>query len=708
MREPAIPQLSSEKTATRIASDATVITTARTAYLSADKGFFQTRATAYANYLDEYAIYETTHKSTKDAECDIDFLTHIAYDAAIASADADYTAALMDAYNTYTTATIRSIVNAAMFCTSIDTERADDTYDSEIEMAHFDYASQRLDAESIYIPIVRETYLPAGTHAHHTYLATREAYAAFVAADRETHRVTYTAVGMFTSTTPDACYARHLSRENYIIASENFLAVAKTACDIVDQTNCDAAAKALDLIGESAVGPLIDVLVNGCEQLCNCPDMNQGESEEQRQADIKRVQKIKDLKSANRTVVVKLGDIGKPAVDALIEILVHVNPLVRANVASALGRIRDIRAVESLIKALKDDSRSVRESAAIALGRIKDIRAVDPLIKALNDGYSFVVRESAAIALGRIKDRRAVDSLITTLKDDETVRTCAIYALGEIGEAAVDPLIKILENSDSKLRQIAAISLGYTRHPRAIDPLTNILGDEDQETRQCAAEALDLIKNTQSADLVTHKQKEPVTCTTREQLGLKVTRIAAGEQLSDLSGYYSVTALIKAGFIWDDMAPEGCDHCFLTNDVLVYQIEQHVGAVYSISALATAGFANVSAILCKQTNANIRHFDNTKCRLFENDVFYLISERAASLTRWQCEDDPEYASYDEHRTRLCAAIEACRTKDEERATRFTEQLTRINVCRSHPSETDKEIADNYWREYKKLLKQQEV
>lgn len=104
-----------------------------------------------------------------------------------------------------------------------------------------------------------------------------------------------------------------------------------------------------------------------------------------------------------------LGIIGKeaaPAVPFLIDMLKDKDEDVRVNVAIALGKIGNPRAVEPLIIALKDED--VRFSSALALGDIKDPRAVEPLIVALNKKEEEVLRRSAAEALGNIKDLSAV------------------------------------------------------------------------------------------------------------------------------------------------------------------------------------------------------------------------------------------------------------------------------------------------------------
>jgi HEAT repeat protein len=99
-----------------------------------------------------------------------------------------------------------------------------------------------------------------------------------------------------------------------------------------------------------------------------------------------------------------------------------------------------------LIAALKDKDSSVRSGASSALGSIKDVRAVEPLIAALKDEDSSV-RSGAAGALGSIKDARAVEPLMAALKDENLEIIAGAYSFfiqkGASGSEAL--LIKALD-----------------------------------------------------------------------------------------------------------------------------------------------------------------------------------------------------------------------------------------------------------------------
>lgn len=180
---------------------------------------------------------------------------------------------------------------------------------------------------------------------------------------------------------------------------------------------------------------------------------------------------------------------------------------IRKRAASALGELKDAKAVEALCAALKDAQDDVRWYAAEALVRI-GAPAVGPLCAALKDTYwellpavaeapenfgiSRYARRTAAEALGKIGDARAVEALCNALRDpDRYVCKNAAEALVRIGTPAVEPLCAALLN-DAVLvgRAAAAEALGKIGGAHAVEPLCAALKDENEDVRRAAAEAL--------------------------------------------------------------------------------------------------------------------------------------------------------------------------------------------------------------------------
>jgi HEAT repeat protein len=160
--------------------------------------------------------------------------------------------------------------------------------------------------------------------------------------------------------------------------------------------------------------------------------------------------------------------------------------------AKALGKIGGRQAVNSLFEALKDSRDApVRWEAAYALAEIGE-PAVEPLIEALRHGGA---RRRAARALAKI-GKPAVEPLAKALSDkDRFARRKAAQALGEIGDRrAVEPLIRALNDSDEIARRWAARALGEIGDRRAVEPLIEALSDSDGGVRRWAVLALAEIK----------------------------------------------------------------------------------------------------------------------------------------------------------------------------------------------------------------------
>jgi HEAT repeat protein len=197
-----------------------------------------------------------------------------------------------------------------------------------------------------------------------------------------------------------------------------------------------------------------------------------------------------------------LGKIKDPrAIEPLIADLTDAGPDLgfRAGAASALEMI-GAPAVDRLIAALKDADTDVRDLAASALGNIKDPRAIEPLIRALKGRHGIYdfFPGSAASALVNI-GTPAVEPLIAALRDaDRDVRKLAVFALGNIGDPrAVEPIIAALKDGNTDFQNTAASALAEIGAP-AVEPLIALLKDTDVNVRLSAASALGMIKDQRS------------------------------------------------------------------------------------------------------------------------------------------------------------------------------------------------------------------
>ena len=267
------------------------------------------------------------------------------------------------------------------------------------------------------------------------------------------------------------------------------------------------AATALGMIGDArAVEPLIAALKDGDSHVRGWVAYTLHNFKGDKQVVEPLIAALKDEDGTVRKYAAatlrKIGD--ERALDPLIAVLnTDENSEVRQ---VALGMLRDTRAVEPLIAAFIDDNSKVdKDEVAEALGALGDKRAVGPLIAALKkDKHRIHPQWSIVSALGWIGDEQAVLPLIAVLKSGHSAgatnkygtsyRETIRYALVDIGQPAVEPLIAVLQDKRaSDVWVHAAYALGKIGDARAVEPLSAMLNHENL-FRNHAASALDEIK----------------------------------------------------------------------------------------------------------------------------------------------------------------------------------------------------------------------
>jgi HEAT repeat protein len=148
--------------------------------------------------------------------------------------------------------------------------------------------------------------------------------------------------------------------------------------------------------------------------------------------------------------------------------------------------------VEAHIARLLDTNAAVnaRVSSAYRLGSLGDARAVEPLITVLGETESRI-RQATAIALGQLRDARAVEPLVAALRDaDNGVRESAATALGWLRDRrAVETLMWALRDRYAFVRRWVANALGKLGEP-GFQALLTALRDTNAGVRSDAAEAL--------------------------------------------------------------------------------------------------------------------------------------------------------------------------------------------------------------------------
>jgi len=96
--------------------------------------------------------------------------------------------------------------------------------------------------------------------------------------------------------------------------------------------------------------------------------------------------------------------------------------------------------------------------------------------------------------IGGIKSPRAAAALAGFASGtDDALLPTAVEALGNQGEAAVEPLVKLLRHRSNFVRWSAIRGLGRTKDPRGAEALIGILGEGAREQRAIVQEALSAI-----------------------------------------------------------------------------------------------------------------------------------------------------------------------------------------------------------------------
>lgn len=130
--------------------------------------------------------------------------------------------------------------------------------------------------------------------------------------------------------------------------------------------------------------------------------------------------------------IVLIGEEHRTKFAALLPKLLAGDPrtIIRCSAARGIGKLHMQSAVPALIKAMDDPQPLVRWDVAIALGEIGDTRAVQRLSRTVRLDPDSNVRAAAATSLGKLGTAEAIEALIETLRDRHTsVRHAAALAL---------------------------------------------------------------------------------------------------------------------------------------------------------------------------------------------------------------------------------------------------------------------------------------
>ena len=227
----------------------------------------------------------------------------------------------------------------------------------------------------------------------------------------------------------------------------------------------------------------------------------------------------------------QMGEAAEDAAPALLKSLVHPNPVVRANAADALGKLKSERARTALESACRDEDPSVR---ARALGAIEELGPApsstvvvieclidpDPQVRAtavdtIGNWPGIIVApevfrgliddandEVAARAIRFAPQLSTVDAVLPALRGrlhsppNPMVQTAAALALGKLGPPAADAepeLAVAAREGDSELRLAAMRALAQIQSPGAAGVFATGLLDPDAQVRKLASAGLMMV-----------------------------------------------------------------------------------------------------------------------------------------------------------------------------------------------------------------------
>jgi bilin biosynthesis protein len=226
-----------------------------------------------------------------------------------------------------------------------------------------------------------------------------------------------------------------------------------------------------------------------------------------------------------------LGVVGKPAVDTLIEALLHhSNEVVRRAAGKTLTLIEDPVAVPHLIHALLNDQDTVVQASAIgALARI-GIASVKPLLEVLASPNSSESNKGhAAWGLAFI-GAPAKEQLYTAYNSDSPeVRAAVVGAIAKVAEEdrhdtqSLDLLVNALKDNVADVRSEAASVLGNLKYPPAIPVLLELLDHPEAETRKSAALSLMKIGDRRSIAALQTALKRENESNTQKAIALAIS-----------------------------------------------------------------------------------------------------------------------------------------------------------------------------------------
>ncbi|MFN5516168.1 MAG: HEAT repeat domain-containing protein, partial [Cyanobacteriota bacterium] len=172
------------------------------------------------------------------------------------------------------------------------------------------------------------------------------------------------------------------------------------------------------------------------------------------------------------------------------------NPRIRYAAVSQLdpiGAVNPQESLELLRERLFNDSEiDVQSAAADAIGGLKLTEAYPDLEQAYNNTQDWLLQMSIVATLGEMGDPRGMALLTRALSSPQSlIRSAAIGALGDLGDASIVPLLlPLVEDEDWQVRYRLALTLGQLPTPEGLTALSVLSRDDAEQVANTAEEMM--------------------------------------------------------------------------------------------------------------------------------------------------------------------------------------------------------------------------
>jgi HEAT repeat protein len=180
--------------------------------------------------------------------------------------------------------------------------------------------------------------------------------------------------------------------------------------------------------------------------------------------------------------------------------------------------------------------KNVRIEAALEIGKLADPAALPALLERLGAEPDFFVRENVTWAVVRMGDAAVLPVVALLQEGDVASRFNAAHTLSKLADArAVPALLTTLDDPDPALVQKAAYALGRIRDVRALPALVSRVGVGPRELRASVSEAVEAFGDAAVPELLAAFHGNAVE-----------VRVDSAEILGAIGGVAAVDALVSA------------------------------------------------------------------------------------------------------------------------------------------------------------------